>query len=201
MGGPARQALRAGGQVGVYNWCASPRGRHPVVLPVEQSRRLRFGLHRGIKSGRVASSCSTHGPISCRTSCRATRGSVRNVARQSSARCNSAARNAAWSGATGAAAAGARRGSARAVPLPHLVGDRVTCHPGRCQLHHSTTPINGVSCRRGAGEQTPYSRLTTFMIGAMASVLTSARTRTYGRSTVVGLLRMDARPVTGLLHK
>ena len=40
-------------------------------------------------------------------------------------------------------------------------------------------------------------RPTTFMIGAMASVLTSARTATSDRSTVVGLSRMDARPVTG----
>ena len=48
---------------------------------------------------------------------------------------------------------------------------------------------------------TRYSRPTTVMIGAMASVLTSARTGTYGRSTVVGLSRMDARPVTGPLHK
>jgi hypothetical protein len=37
--------------------------------------------------------------------------------------------------------------------------------------------------------------------GAMASVLTSARTGTYGRSTVVGLSRMDARALTGPLHK
>jgi hypothetical protein len=46
----------------------------------------------------------------------------------------------------------------------------------------------------------PLSRPTTFPVGAVKVVLTSARTETCGRSRAVGLSRMDAKGVTGLLH-
>jgi hypothetical protein len=59
----------------------------------------------------------------------------------------------------------------------------------------------GVVVGRQRARPTRWSQPKTFMIAAMASVLTSARTRTCGRSRAFGLSRMDANGLTGLLHK
>ena len=109
-----------------------------------------------------------------------------------------------------------RRSQSRRSPLKGVVPfrwpqDPAANHARACSAECVKASIRSGLTAPGRGRSrvlgrertrpTRYSRLTTFMIGAMASVLTSARTGTYGRSTVVGLSLMDARPVTGPLHK
>jgi hypothetical protein len=71
--------------------------------------------------------------------------------------------------------------------------DRVAAFGGpTLVIAPSTASEDVVAIGRETSRPTQGSRPNTFMIAAMAPVLTSARTRTCGRSKTVGLSRMDA---------
>jgi hypothetical protein len=69
-----------------------------------------------------------------------------------------------------------------------------------CELA-STRVSAGVVIGRKRARPTQWSRPKTIVIAAMAEVLASAPRKTSGRSRLVGLSRMDAKAVAGLLHK